>query len=150
NNDASNFIADVAGEKIPRSRYEVEVHNLEDRLRSEKQDIKPELEQRIKNEVFRDLVIEALFAQEAENPGLAVPDAEGAADIRQTFTREGQFDQQAYFYTVQNQFHMTPEQYETMRRRSLLSFKYRQLLQRGAKVEPEEVREAYLKQRGSM
>jgi hypothetical protein len=150
NNDATNFVADVAGEKIPRSRYEVEVHNLEDRLKSEKQDVTPELEQKIKNEVFRDLVVEALFAQEAEKLGLAVPDAEVAADIRQTFNRDGQFDQQAYFYTVQNQFHMNPEQYESMRRRSLLAFKYRQLLQRTAKVQPEEVREAYLKQRGSM
>jgi hypothetical protein len=150
NNDAANFIADVGGEKIPRSRYEVEVRNYEERLRSNKRDVTPEMEQQIKNEVFRDLVVEALFAQEAEKLGLAVPDAEVAADIRQTFTREGQFDQQAYFYAVQNQYHMNPEQYEAMRRRSLLAFKYRELLQRTAKVEPEEVREAYLKQRGSM
>jgi hypothetical protein len=150
NTDASTSIAEVWGDKIPRNRFDVQVRNYEDRLRSQKQDIKPELEAKIKDEVLRDLIVEALFAHEADKMGFVVTDAEVAEDIRGTFSRDGQFDQQSYFYMVQNELHMTPEQYEAMRRRSLLAFKYRQLLQRTAKIEPGEVREEYLKEHGTL
>lgn len=146
--DLAGTVAEVAGEKIPERRFQLQVRNILDRYQGGQ--VTDEIQNRVRQEVLRDLLVESLLAQQAEKLGLMVTDREVADDIRETFKREGRFDQQLYFYTVQSQFRMTPEQYEVMRRRSLLHFKYRQLVSRSAKVTPAEVRLAYQKEKGGL
>jgi parvulin-like peptidyl-prolyl isomerase len=147
-NDMGDVAAKVGEDKIPMQRYTIQVRNLIERAREGGQAIDPAFENRMSQEVLRDLIVESLFAQEAETMGLKVSDREIAEDIKETFTREGRFDQRLYFLAVQNQFGMSPEQYEGMRRRSLLAFKYRQIVQRSVKVTPDEVKAAFSKENG--
>lgn len=141
--DVSDAIAEVGGGKIPRRRFDIQVRNILDRIRDQGETVDKETEKRIRQDVLRDLIVESLFAREGERVGLVVTDLEVAADIRETFKRDDQFDQRLYFQAVQTQFQMTPGQYEAMRRKQLLAFKFRQLVQRSAKLTPVEVRSAY-------
>lgn len=147
--DGAGSVAQVGNEKIPQQRYDLQVRNLIDRA-AQKGEVSKDLETRIKQDVLRDLIVESLFAAEAKKAGLTVTDREVADDIRATFSPDGKFDQRMYFTAVQSQFQMAPEQYEDMRRKSLLAFKYRQLVQRSVKLTPQEVEEAYVKANGSM
>ena len=149
--DAAGSVAQVGGEKIPQQRYDLQVRNLLDRAQQKGGEVSKDMEARIRQDVLRDLIVEALFASEGKKVGLTVTDREVADDIRATFSPDGKFNQAMYFQAVQNQFQMTPEQYEDMRRKSLLAFKYRQLVQRSVKLTPQEVEEAYKKSNdGSM
>jgi len=148
--DVSGAVAEVGGEKVPRDRFEIQARNILERLRERGQETGKETEERVRQEVLRDLIVESLFARQGERMGLQVTDREVAADIQETFRSEKGFDPRLYFQAVQSQFRMTPEQYEAMRRRALLAFKYRQFLQRAAKVTPEEVRAAWVREHGGL
>ncbi len=137
--DASGAVAEVQGVKLPYSVYQTRVRQTVDAMRDRGSEVTEALEKQVKDELLRDMIVEEIFAQKGAEMGLKVSDLELAADIQQTFRRGGAFDQGAYFQAVVTQLHMSPEQYEEQRRRSLLGQKYRRLITSAIKVDPAEV-----------
>lgn len=150
--DTTESVAVVGGEKIPYLRYRARLGQYLDALRAQGQDISPEDEGRVKQELLREMIVDELLAQQAERLGLYVSDAELANAIQQTpaFQRDGRFDQELYFQAVRFTFKSSPEQFERVHRRSMLSAKLKALMFRMAKVLPAEVRDEYVRSGGAL
>ena len=148
--DTSMAVAEVGGTKIPYALFQSRVRQVVDAMRERGTEVTEALEKQVKEDILRDMIVEEIFAQKGAELGLAVSDLELTSDIQRTFRRGDAFDQRLYFQTVITQFHMSPEEYEAMRRRSLLSYKFRQIISNSIKVTPAEAEAAYLKEHGSM
>ncbi|TBR24156.1 hypothetical protein EPO15_04580 [bacterium] len=150
--DTTEAVAVVGGTKLPYLRYRTRLGQYLDAMRAQGQEVSPEDEGRVKQELLREMIVDELLAQQAERMGLYVSDAELANAIQQTapFQRDGHFDQDIYFQAVRYTFKTTPEQFERMHRRSMLSSKLKALMFRMAKVLPGEVRDEYLRSGGAL
>ena len=153
NNDRSEAVAEVAGKKIPYTRFAMQVNRIVDRMRENGTDVNDQAQKRVKQEVLQEMIVEELLAQKAKELGLTVTDLELASEIQHTpaFQRGGAFDQMAYFQAIRQMFGMSPRQYEDMQRQALLSLKLRQFVYLSAKLTPSEVVAAYQERhKGSM
>lgn len=150
--DNTEAVAVVGGTKLPYMRYRTRLSQYLDAMRAQGQDISPEDEGRVKQELLREMIVDELLAQQAERMGLYVSDAELANAIQQTapFQRDGRFDQELYFQAIRYTFKTTPEQFERTHRRSMLSAKLKALMFRMSKVLPGEVRDEYLRSGGAL
>ncbi|MBI4057564.1 MAG: SurA N-terminal domain-containing protein [Elusimicrobia bacterium] len=148
--DRSGAVAEVGKTKIPYQRFQVQVSRTIERLKEEKKEVPEALETQIKQETLREMIVEEVLYQKAKELGLKVTDLELASDIQHNpgFQRNGAFDQRQYLQAIQIYYRMTPEEYEEWRRKTLLSYKLRQLLFMTAKLSPEEIRTEY-KQRNT-
>ena len=145
NADRSETVAEVGGKKLSYTTFTTQVSRITDRMREQGTEVTPEQQQRVKQEVLQEMIIEELLSQKAKEMGMEVTDLELASEIHHTpaFQQGGGFDQGKYFQSIRYLFHMTPRQYEEMRRKSLLSFKLRQFVFLSAKLTPGEVLAAY-------
>lgn len=143
--DNTEAVAVVGGAKIPYLRFRTRYQQYLDAMRQQGTEVSPAMEAQLKQELLREMIVDELMAQQAEKMGLAVSDGELAMSIQQTpgFQQEGRFSQERYFQAVRYQFKSTPEQFEKMYRRMLLSSKLKSLMFRLAKVQPGEVRDEY-------
>jgi peptidyl-prolyl cis-trans isomerase D len=150
--DNTEAVAVVGGTKLPYMRYRTRLSQYLDAMRAQGQDISPEDEGRVKQELLREMIVDELLAQQAERMGLYVSEAELANAIQQTapFQRDGRFDQELYFQAIRYTFKTTPEQFERTHRRSMLSAKLKALMFRMSKVLPGEVRDEYLRSGGAL
>lgn len=150
--DNTEAVAVVGGTKLPYIRYRTRLTQYMDVMRAQGNDLSPEDEGRVKQELLREMIVDELLAQQAERMGLYVSDAELANAIQQTtpFQRDGHFDQDLYFQAVRFTFKTTPEQFERTHRRSMLSAKLKALMFRMAKVLPGEVRDEYVRSGGAL
>jgi hypothetical protein len=116
-------------------------------MRSRNAEVPDEMVKRIKVDMLREMIIDEMLLEKAEEMGLTVTDAELARDIRATpaFQAGGEFSPEAYFRAVRSVFHETPQGYEEMRRRNLISGRLKQLIFQSAKLSPSEVQELYAK-----
>jgi peptidyl-prolyl cis-trans isomerase D len=145
NHDSSGAVASVGSAKIPYSIFLARVNQYTDVLRNRGTDVSDQVLGQIKQEMLREMIVEYILAQKAKEMGLKVTDAELAQDIESTpaFQRDGVFNQQLYFYAVRSVYHDTPTAYETMRRRQILSARFRQMIYETVKLVPGEVRQSY-------
>lgn len=150
--DLSNSVARVGKEKIPYSRYQIQLQGVLKRLEAQGTELDEDTRKRVRQEVLRDMVVEELLYQRSVALGLEVTDLELRSEIQSTpaFQRDGNFDQGLYFQTVFYQFHMTPEKYEAWRRRSLASLKFRQLIFNSVKLTADDVRDLYRLRKGGL
>ncbi|MDY6906157.1 MAG: SurA N-terminal domain-containing protein [Thermodesulfobacteriota bacterium] len=98
----------------------------------------------LKEQAMDQLIAEALLLQKADEMGLRVSDRELAAAIKQmdVFQRNGVFDKA--FYNAQLQRNrLTPENFETLTRRDMLTSKLRSLIMDRVKVSEKEARTWY-------
>lgn len=145
NRDMDGVVARVGERKITQTRFAARVNQYAELLRSRGTELTDENLSRLRREIANDMVVEEILADQAEQMGLVVSDAELARDIQSTpaFQRDGRFEQEVYFVAVRQIFRQTPQEYEAHRRRALLSGRAKQLVFRMAKVSPREVEEAY-------
>lgn len=145
NRDMDGVVARVGEKKITETRFVARVNQYADLLRSRGTELNDENIKRLRREIANDMVVEEILADQAEQLGLVVSDAELARDIQSTpaFQRDGRFEQEAYFIAVRQLFRQTPQEYEAHRRRAILAARAKQLVFRMAKVSPREVEEAY-------
>lgn len=145
NRDMDGVVARVGEKKITETRFVARVNQYADLLRSRGTELNDENIKRLRREIANDMVVEEILADQAEQLGLVVSDAELARDIQSTpaFQRDGRFEQEAYFTQVRQLFRQTPQEYEAHRRRAILAARAKQLVFRMAKVSPREVEEAY-------
>lgn len=143
--DTQGMVAQVGSVKIPYALFLRRVNQTIDNLRDKGTEVNDNLIKEVKQELLRDMIVEELLFVRAQELGFIVTDEELARDIRTTpaFQTGGNFDQNAYFTTVYRVFRDTPQAYEEMRRKTLLTQKLKQLLFQASKFTPEDVRESY-------
>jgi peptidyl-prolyl cis-trans isomerase D len=143
--DQSGSVASVGAVKIPYQEYVIRVNQYTDALRSRGSDITDDMSKEIKQGVLREMIVDELLQQKADEMGLVVTDGELARDIQNTpaFQQAGAFDQQLYFSRVRQVFHDSPDAYERSRRKAIKAMKVKQLIFHSAKLAPTEVAEAY-------
>jgi hypothetical protein len=143
---SSDAVAAVGGKKIPYRQFSQQVNRIMANFRESGTDTSEVISKSIKQEVFRDLVIEELFSSQAEKMGMRVPDFEVAVEIQNTpqFMEGSAFSPRRYYQTVFNEFQMSPSEYEAWRKRVRLSSKFKQFIYTSVKVTPAELKAAYL------
>ena len=151
--DNSGTVATVGSTKIPYQDYVNRVNQYTEALRSRGADVTDDMTKEVKQGVLREMIVDELLQQKADEMGLVVTDGELANDIQGTpaFQQNGAFDQSLYFSRVRQVFHDSPEAYERSRRKALKAMKVKQLIFHAAKLAPSEVAEAYkASNKGSM
>jgi len=145
-------VADIGGKKISYERFYNEFNRVINNLRESNMEVNEVIERSIKQEIFRDMVLEELLYREAKNLKMNVSDFEVAVEIQNTpqFKVENRFDPRAYFQTIWTNFKMTPVQYEEWRRKARMGTKLKQFIFNSIKVTPEEVKDYYLANNGNI
>ena len=143
---SSDSVAEVGGKKIPYQRFSLQVSRVLDSMRSSGTDVSDAVAKNVKQDVFREMLIEELFSQQAEKLNITVPDFEVAVEIQNTpqFTEGGAFNPRLYYQTIYNEFRMAPKEYESWRKKARLSSKFKQFMYTNIKVAPGEVQTYYL------
>lgn len=143
---SAGAVADVGGKKITYKRYLTQVNRAMSGLKDSGKEVNDIMSRTVKQEIFREMVIEELLFQQGKNMELFVPDFEVAAEIQNTpqFHENGAFSPRAYYQTIYREFQMSPPEYEEWRKRARLASKFKQFVYTMVKVTPREAREAYL------
>lgn len=150
--DTTAAVAKVGKTKISYLRFSTRVNQYVESVRAQGQEVTEAQTKQIKGEMLRDMIVNEILAQSAEKMGLFVSDLELSRTIEQTpaFQTEGKFDQRRYFQMISAAYRMTPEAYEKDERRRLLAGKMKAVLFRATKIAPGELRDEYLRAKGSI
>jgi peptidyl-prolyl cis-trans isomerase D len=150
--DTTAAVAKVGDTKIPYLRFSVRVNQYIESLRSQGQEVSEAQVKQIKAEMLRDMIVNEILSQRAEAMGLHVSDLELSRTIEQTpaFQTDGKFDQNRYFQMITRGFKTTPEAYERDERRRLMAAKLKAVLFRSTKFVPAELRDEYVRAKGSI
>jgi len=143
--DLQGIVARVGATKITYATLLNQVQLYEEQARQRGKELTPEQETQLKSEILQSMMVDEMLALKADELGIAVTDEELARDIRSVpaFRRSGQFDQDVYIMTIHERFHMTPQEFEEERRKSLKAGKLKDLFLRASKIAPAELRETY-------
>lgn len=146
------IVADIGGEKITYDRYYNEVNRVMNNLRDTNAEVNEILEKTVKQEVFREMVMEELLYQQARKLRMGVSDFEVSVEVQNTpqFKAENRFDARVYVQTIWANFKMTPKQYEDWRRKARMGTKFKQFIFTTVKVTPDEARDYYLSQKAGI
>lgn len=151
--DSSGAVASVGGTKLPYSRFSTQVQQYSEMLRSQGTDVTEEVTKQVKQEMLRDMIVQEIMRQKAEEMGLRVTDEELARSIQNTraFQRNGQFAQDVYFQALRSVYRESPEAFENERHDALLARALQSILFQTAKISAQELKEAYAQvNKGSM
>ncbi|MDD5628226.1 MAG: SurA N-terminal domain-containing protein [Elusimicrobia bacterium] len=150
-NDMTEAVASVGSVKIPYQGYRSRVDQYVDALRNRNGEVSDEAVKEIKVNILRDMIVDEMLLVKAADMGITVTDSELAHDIRSTpaFQAGGEFSPESYFRVVRGVFRDTPQGYETMRRRSLIASRLKQVVFQAAKLTPGELDAAYAKDRAA-
>jgi len=145
-------VADVGGTKIPYQRFLSQVNRVMNGFKDSNTEVNEIMVKSVKQEVFRDMIIEELLSQQADKLGMRVPDFEVAVEVQNTpqFRENGAFSPRAYFQTVYNEFQMSPSEYEAWRKKSRLASKFKQFVYTSVKVTPQEAAAYYMAKNKSL
>jgi len=143
---ASSAVAEVGGSKIPYKQFLTQVNRVMGSMKDSGTEVNEVLSKSVKQEVFREMIIEELLSQQGKKMGMLVPDFEVAVEVQNTpqFREAGAFSPRAYYQTIFNEFQMSPVDYEAWRKKARLATKFKQFLYTSVKVTPAEAREYYL------
>ena len=149
---SSAAVAEVGGKAIPYQQFRSQVNRVTANMKDSGTEVNEIISKSVKQEVFREMVIEELLSQQGEKMGMLVPDFEVAVEVQNTpqFREGGQFSPRAYYQTIFNEFQMSPSDYEAWRKKARLASKFKQFLYTTVKVTPEEAREYYLAKNKSL
>ncbi len=149
---STDSVADVGGTKIPYQRFSLQVNRVLANLKGSGTEVSDVVAKSVKQEIFREMVIEELLSQEGGKMGMRVPDFEVAVEIQNTpqFTDKGVFNPRIYFQTIYNEFRMSPNDYEAWRKKARLAGKFKQFLSTNVKVTPGELQAYYLSKNKSL
>ncbi len=126
----------VNGQKIPYKIYYALYNNAISMIKYSNQDLTEEMIKKIQNDIITNLVKDEIIYQQADKYGVTVSDSELAADIQSYpyFLNENkQFDSRYYFQFLNN-MRLSPKEFETLRRKQLISNKLQLLIASSAKV----------------
>ena len=143
---SSDAVADIGGTKVPYQRFLSQVNRAMASFKDTGTEVNDVMKRTVKQEVFREMVIEELLSQQGEKLGMRVPDFEVAVEVQNTpqFREGGSFSPRAYYNTISSEFQMTPAEYEAWRKKSRLASKFKQFIYTSVKVTPEEAKAYYM------
>lgn len=150
--DSMGAVAEVGGTKIPYQSFITQVNRAMNGFKESNTEVNEAMTRTIKQEVFREMVIEELLSQQAKGLGMRVPDFEVAVEVQNTqaFSENGAFSPRAYYQAVYNEFQMSPSEYETWRKKARLASKFKQFVYTSVKVTPEEAAAYYMAKNKSL
>jgi len=136
--------ATVNGESITSEQYRDSYNKLVDRYRQFGSNLNDDMIKMLEKQALDSLIDQSLLRQEAEKLNLRVSDAELAESIKKVdaFKSSGIFDNRLY-KRVLSANRLTPEEFETMQRESMLTDKLRSFVINGVKVSDQEAMEWY-------
>ncbi|MEI7529508.1 MAG: SurA N-terminal domain-containing protein [Elusimicrobiota bacterium] len=139
---SDDAVAEVGGSKIPYKRFITQVNRVMSNMKDSGTDVNDALSKTVKQEIFREMVIEELLSQQGGKIGMIVPDFEVAVEVQNTpqFREGNAFSPRAYYMAVLGQFDMSPSEYEAWRKKSRLAAKFKQFIYTSVKVTPEEAK----------
>ena len=151
---AGNFLADtttgvvanVGGKKIMYKDFTTRVKMVLDNISESGTPVNEIIRKGVKQEVFRDMIVEELLSSEAEKNGMEISDFEIAMEVQNTpyfKGKDGRFNQRLYYQTVWDRLHMTPSEYEAWRKKARLASKFKEFVHSGIKITPEELKSFY-------
>lgn len=139
-------VAKIGSRRVSYKDYQRMFSIAIDNVMRDKKDLNGEeaykiIEKMVKDEVFKELVVEEILSMEAEKFDFKVSDFEVAMEIQNTsaFIHDGRFDPSAYVSTIWSKYRMTPSEYEEWRRKARLVSKFKSFLLETVKVSPDEV-----------
>ena len=143
---ASSAVAEVGGSKIPYKQFLTQVNRVMGSMKDSGTEVNEVLSKSVKQEIFREMIIEELLSQQGKKMGMLVPDFEVAVEVQNTpqFREAGAFSPRAYYQAIFNEFQMSPVDYEAWRKKARLATKFKQFIYTSVKVTPQEAREYYL------
>jgi len=149
---AADAVAEVGGQKIPYKQFSQQVSRISANMKDAGSEVNEMLSKTIKQEVFREMVVEELLSQQGAKMGMLVPDFEVAVEVQNTpqFREGGQFSPRAYYQTVYNEFQMSPSEYEAWRKKARLASKFKQFIYTSVKVTPDEAAAYYMAKNKSL
>jgi len=149
---SQDAVAEVGGTKIPYQSFLTQVNHAMAGFKDSGTEVNEILSRTIKQEVFREMVIEELLSREGGKLGMVVPDFEVAVEVQNTpqFREGAAFSPRAYYQTVYNEFKMSPAEYEAWRKKARLASKLKQFIYTSVKVTPQEARAYYLAKNKSL
>ena len=142
----SGVVADVGGKQIMYKDFTKRVNMVLDNISERGTSLNEIIRNGVKQEVFRDMIVEEILSAEAEKSGMQVSDFEIAMEVQNTpyFMSNGVFNQRLYYQTVWDRLHMTPSEYEAWRKKARLASKFKEFVNSGIKVTPQELKSFYL------
>lgn len=142
----SDVVAEVGGQKIPYQQFLIQVNRVMANVKDSGAEVNEILSRTVKQEVFREMIVEELLSQQAADMGMMVSDFEVAVEVQNTqqFREGGAFSPRAYYQTIFNEFQMSPSEYEAWRKKARMASKLKQFIYTSVKVTPAEVRGYYL------
>ncbi|MCG2726936.1 MAG: SurA N-terminal domain-containing protein [Elusimicrobia bacterium] len=143
---SAGAVADIGGKKIMYKDFITRVNMVLDNMSESGTTVNEIVRNGVKQEVFRDMVVEEILSSEAEKSGMEISDFEIAMEVQNTpqFTSNGVFNQRLYYQTVWDRLHMTPSEYEAWRKKVRLASKFKEFVYSGIKITPKELKNFYL------
>ncbi|MBP7795848.1 MAG: SurA N-terminal domain-containing protein [Elusimicrobiales bacterium] len=142
NISVANTIAKVGKGKIPYDRYEMEVRATVENITRDKQipEANDVIDKMVRQEVFKEMIVNELFYQEAKKFNMGVSNYEVAVEIENTpnFASGGRFDPRAYVSQIWSTYKMTPKDYEDWRKKERTAMHLKQFLYSTIKITPDE------------
>jgi len=139
-----NAVAKVGSGRIPYERYQMQVRMAYDNIMkkqdlSENQDV---VEKMVRQEVFKEMVVEELLYQEAKKMKMGVSNFEVALEIENTpmFFNNGRFDPRLYVSSIWTNYRMGPKEYEDWRKKERTAMKFKHFLYTEIKISPDDIK----------
>lgn len=139
-----NVVAKVGRGKISYEKYQMQVRMAYDNLM--KNQNLPEannmIEKMVKQEVFKEMIVQELLYQQAEKLKMGVSNFEVAVEIQNTpmFFYEGRFDPRVYVSSIWSNYRMTPKEYEDWRKKERTAMRFKQFLYSEIKLTPDDIK----------
>ncbi|MBI4668318.1 MAG: SurA N-terminal domain-containing protein [Elusimicrobia bacterium] len=130
--DARSLAAKVGKSKIKRETFAMNYRQALEGLQASRPDLEitADVENALRNDVLRELIIRELFLNEARLLGLRTTKSEVANDIarRPLFQTEGRFDPNKYYQFILRTLGVLPKDFEAERAKEMTTYKLRGLL----------------------
>ncbi|MDA8130783.1 MAG: SurA N-terminal domain-containing protein, partial [Elusimicrobia bacterium] len=99
---SSAAVAEVGGKAIPYQQFRSQVNRVTANMKDSGTEVNEIISKGIKQEVFREMVVEELLSQQGEKMGMIVPNFEVAVEVQNTpqFREGGAFSPRAYYQTI--------------------------------------------------
>lgn len=140
----ANAVAKVDGRRIPYDRYQMQVRVAYDNIVKNQNvgEAGDMIEKMVKQEVFKDMIVQEILYQQARKLNIGVSNFEVAVEIENTpmFFNEKRFDPRLYVQSIWTNYRMTPKEYEQWRKEERTAMKFKQFLYSEIKITPDDIK----------
>lgn len=134
-----DVIMKINGEKIKQGEFD----RLIEQIYRQHPDLTPEQKAQARRQAMDEIVRMTVYDQQAKKYGIIVPDQELRFQLENTpaFQKDGKFDPQTYLRTISQIGNMTPDEFESMRKKDIAGSKVNQLVSSTVHITDAELKE---------